>query len=241
VLCVMANWDDDEYFDAVKTAPEQAVPAAKASWEDEDFQPSWEKPPEVKPATENKPPPQPKPKPVKLEKKEPEKPLTSEERSQLKKDAEIQKQLADYDNAMELFKGVDTNKKKDHLAEEQIEILTKLEPRTQEDFAKFSAALIARVKKLEESLHYPPTIKELCKTLCNSEKLDSSDVSEIVKSLNVIVNDKLKAEKAPKKGMKKTAAKKKVTVVAKKDLDEEEDDDVTGGGPRGADDFDDFM
>jgi len=239
----MASWDDED-FGEVNTTTTTTQSAPASSWDEEDFQPSWEKPTEVKTATDVKPPPQPKPKPGKQEKKEPEKPLSSEERSQLKKDAEVQKKLADYDNAVELFKGVDTsnNKKKNQLAEDQIEILVKLEPGTKEEFAKFSAAIVARVRKHEESLHYAPTIKELCKALCSSDKLDSSDISEIVKSLNVIVNDKLKAEKAPKKGMKKTAAKKKVAVPAKKDIDEEDDidEDVTAG-PRGQDDYDDFM
>jgi len=125
------------------------------------------------------------------------------------------------------------------IQEDQLEILTNFNPVSAQDFTKFAAAIIARTKKYEESPVYPVFVRELCKSLCSSDHLDSTQVADVGKTLNTIVNDKLKAEKAPKKGMKKTAAKKKAattTKVVSGDIDEE--DDVH---PVGNDDYDDFM
>jgi len=236
------SWEDTD-FDS--NQPKTPAVTTKAWDEEENWEASWEKRVEPKPASEQKPPPQKQaPKPVIPEKKEPEKPLTSEERSQLKKDAEKQAKLADFDNAVELFKGVDDSNKKT-LAEEQIEILTKFEPFNASDFGKLAAAIGTRTKKFEESLHYPQLVKDICKSLCLSDKMNSSDCSEIVKALNIIVNDKIKAEKAPKKGMKKTAAKKKVaSTTAAKSFDLEDENEDGGGASAsagGSGDYDDFM
>jgi len=234
------SWEDED-FDTKKDRDAEAPESSKASWEDENWEATWEQKPGDGQATQ-KPVTQPKPKPpVKPEKKEPEKPLTTEEKSQLKKDAEKQAKLADYDNAVELFKGVDENKQSKHISEDQLAILTKLEPANAADFIKLATAIGSRTKKYEENLHYPHFVKELCKSLCLSDKMNSSDVSEIVKALNVLVNDKLKAEKAPKKGMKKTAAKKKVAAATTATKSFDIEDEEEGGVEEGGGDYDDFM
>jgi len=204
----------------------------------EEWEASWEKIPPKPANTEVKPaePKQPKPK---QEKKEPEKPkvLTSAEKGQLKKDAEQQEKLSDFQSLQELFDGVPEKGKKS-LTEEQNDILIKLEPRTTADFNKLAAAIAARTKRSEENPHFPLFFRELCKLL--TENMASSDVADAVKSLNIIVNDKIKVEKAPKKGMKKTAAKKKA-VATTKNIDDEEEYEDEAGSVVGGGDYDDFM
>jgi len=114
--------------------------------------------------------------------------------------------LADFQNTKELFAGVDAPVKKP-VAEDSNSILTTLEPKDEKDFLKLAAAIATRTKKYSEHEKFPLFVKELNKLL--SENLDSSDVNDIVKSLNIISNEKLRAEKGNKKGKKRSCQKEK--------------------------------
>jgi len=142
------------------------------------------------------------------EKKEPDHPLTAEEKAQLKKEMEKRSKESDFQNAVELFSGIDDKKPVEKKSEDPavLNILTHFEPREKADFSKLAVAVAGITKKHESNSQFVEYVKELCKLL--TENMDSVDISEITKALNVVVNERLKTEKAPKKGMKKTAAKK---------------------------------
>jgi len=238
------SWEEEEDFEPVgSTVATPAVIPAVAR--DEDWEAQWEVPaPQKQPGDK---PGEPRPKPPRKEKppkKEPEKPklLTVEEKGQAKKDAEERAKMSDFENTVDLFDGIDKTKKT--ISEDQTEILVQLEPKTVADFSKLAAAIAARTKKHEENPMYPNFVKELCKLLVATEHVSSSEVSDLAKALNIVVNDKLRVEKAPKKGMKKTAAKKKAatttaTAAAKTQGDEEEEEGEYGAVGEG--DYDDFM
>jgi len=252
------SWDDED-FDA-KPAPAEKLwsdeeETWEVKWDDtapkkvEHNDPAKKLGDQSKGQEEAPKPPKPATKatPAKGSKKDPppavvEKELSTEERYNLKKEAEERVKAADFEHAKDLFAGVEPEKGKVAPTDDQNEILTKLDPNTVQDFNKLAGAIAARTKNFDESTHYPNFIKELCKQL--TENLTSSDVAEVVKTLNIIVNEKIKTEKAPKKGMKKTAAKKKAAVTATRaDTEEYDEFEETAEGAGGAnyDDYLDFM
>lgn len=106
---------------------------------------------------------------------------------------------SDLQNALDLFSGIDEKKPIEKKANETaVDILTQFAPREKADFIKLAGAVVGITKKHETGPHYVDYVKELCKLL--TENMDSSDITEITKSLNIVVNEKLKVEKAPKKG-----------------------------------------
>jgi len=118
--------------------------------------------------------------------------LESRKREQIVKES-------DFKNALDLF-GADTVAVKKAVVSGDLMSMT---PSTNADFTKFSQLLSDRAKTFSESPHYPHLVKESVKSL--SEPLSVDDVRDLVKILNLIVNEKIKSVKG---GKAKPAAKK---------------------------------
>jgi len=131
-------------------------------------------------------------KPKKKAEPEKEVELTKEEALlESRKREELVKE-SDFKNALDLF-GADTVVVKKAVVTGDLMTMT---PATNADFTKFSQLLADRAKSFSESPHYAHLVKETVKSLC--EPLSVDDVRDLVKILNLLVNDKIKSVKGGK-------------------------------------------
>jgi len=139
---------------------------------------------------------------------------------------------SDYQNAKDMFGGVgDKRSQKD---EENLDINT-FQPSSEAEFERFAVAITKRLSTLESSGLYISFLKSLIRQLC-TPLTRVEDCKEISAVLNVIVNDKLKAEKEKTKPKKKGGGATSGKKPNVKDAFDYDGDAFEGGG-----DDDDFM
>jgi len=228
------SWDDED-FDVDKVV----VPStAKKDWDEPEE--SWEaiaareaKAEAEKAATVPKNPNAGKPKEPKkkAEPSHPEKELSAQEaliesrmREQLVKDSDLK-------NAIDLFGADSTPSKK---ADSAGDLMT-MTPQSEAEFSKFAELFSARVVSFSANSHYLHLVKEITKHV--SEAMSVDDTRDVIKTLNGIVNDKIKHVKG---GKSKAPAKKPVAKLnVKGGANEENFEDHIGDK---YDDYaDDFM
>eukprot|EP01094_Clydonella_sp_ATCC50884_P002991 TRINITY_DN122_c0_g1_i1.p1 TRINITY_DN122_c0_g1~~TRINITY_DN122_c0_g1_i1.p1 ORF type:complete len:266 (+),score=102.54 TRINITY_DN122_c0_g1_i1:82-798(+) len=115
---------------------------------------------------------------------------------------ELEKQ-SDYEHAADLF-GAEDVPEAEQVVVEEVTVLN-YKPRELAEFKKLAKMMAELHQKYHESRHYPVFVRELCKA--STEKLISEDVKEVVRVLNTVATEKIKAEKSKKtkkKGPKTT-------------------------------------
>eukprot|EP01087_Luapelamoeba_hula_P007653 TRINITY_DN186_c0_g1_i1.p1 TRINITY_DN186_c0_g1~~TRINITY_DN186_c0_g1_i1.p1 ORF type:complete len:263 (-),score=85.38 TRINITY_DN186_c0_g1_i1:50-781(-) len=133
------------------------------------------------------------------------KPLSYEEKRALQEKVE----QSDLENAKDMFGELDAdNEDMFGGATSSKSVAVDTEPKTAEEFKKRATTVAAQCTKYQESYHYLEFLKQLAKditTACSPE-----DVKELVAVLNVVANDKIKAQTTKKKRgpAKKVAVKK---------------------------------
>jgi len=199
------SWDDED-FDVTKVV----VPSnsTKKDWEEPEE--SWEaiaareaKEAAEKSASVPKNPAAGKPKEPK-KKAEPniaEKELTPEEALLESRKREELVEAADLKIAVDLF-GADSTPAKKRTPPATGDVLT-MNPESEADFTTFAELLATRACSFSGSTHYRHLVKETTKHLC--EPLNVDDVRDLIKALNLVVNDKIKQAKG---GKSKAPAKK---------------------------------
>jgi len=157
-----------------------------------------------------------------------------EEKGRMKQDAEDRVKEFDYKNTLLLF-GIDAPPKMSEKEKEKNDdILKNLIPSEEKDFMVLAKAIATRVECYNTNYNYMSFLKDLAKEIV--EPASSEDVSDLMKSMTAILNDKLKNSK-PKKPKVTTKAKGKLLITKGADNDFEFDDlDAVD-----RDDGDDFM
>lgn len=112
-----------------------------------------------------------------------------------------------------------------------VTLIEAMEPATPDDFDRFRQAIVKKVIKYKGSYHYQAFAENLTKDVAN--ELNAEGAGKVSKALAVLINEKQKAERGPKKG-NKAKAKGKANVTVKKGPMNFDDDFIE-------DDFDDFM
>jgi len=230
----MTSWEDED-LDAFTIKPATPAAALVGQWDDEDVEgggevkDSWEDEdaaPEEKPKidtqknfakTSKK-----KPSGKKIIKKEeiklaeeeasqPVQPLTYEERKKLQDIVE----RSDFDNAVDIFEGVDN----DNEALFGPASATKVDadafvPTTQADFKKFGSMLAEQLVVYQDNFSYIDCLKVLLKDATAAS--DPEEIKELISSLNVLVNERIKAQQPAKK--KKAAAKRQAAAKSKESV-----------------------
>jgi len=144
----------------------------------------------------------------------PANPLTYEEKKALQDRVE----KADFAHAVDLFDGVQDADNESLFGEggaskrKQEESSTTalpaddetFQPTTPADFKKFGTMLAQKITPYKENFSYHECVKQFLKDATASS--DPEEVKELIATLNVIVNERIKAQQTPKK--KKAAAKK---------------------------------
>ncbi|EGG22367.1 eukaryotic translation initiation factor 3 subunit 1 [Cavenderia fasciculata] len=203
----MGDWDSEDY-----------TPVAGNRWEEEnrdqgDGMDDWDAEPEEKEEVEEptKVPSKPAPKPLSkaqalkkaLELREKEDKVSTDDFDIYKdkmKQREMQEE-ADLQNANDVFQGISV---RETTPTAQCSLDT-MNPTSEKDYENYSNALSKYVTKFEKSYHYPTIIKTILKNA--TANMTSQETNDLVKSLTVIVNDKIKQEKnAVGKGKKPTKA-----------------------------------
>ncbi|GAM25531.1 hypothetical protein SAMD00019534_087060 [Acytostelium subglobosum LB1] len=135
-----------------------------------------------------------------------------------KKKQELQ-EAADFEHSKTLFGALAVNRVEGEL--------DKMDPKTEKEFEQYATAVATYITKYDKSYFYPALLKNILKhATVNST---SAEVGEIGKSLTVIVNEKLKAEKnagGKKKPTKAQTTKKSLQMDSElQDYDQFNDED----------------
>lgn len=189
-------WDDDDFV------PPPAIVAPTGNWDDEDVdvkpKASWDEGDTPKPAKTVQAPQK------KTEKKPPEKKTAAtkpeEPLDPIAEKARKQKLVeeADYQNAEDLFSGIGEKRSE---KDESIDINT-FQPSSEAEFERYANAIAKKLATHESSGLYVSFLKSLIRQLCTPLPR-VEDCKEIGAVVNVVVNDKLKAEKEKTKPKKK--------------------------------------
>ncbi|EGC30232.1 hypothetical protein DICPUDRAFT_99600 [Dictyostelium purpureum] len=128
-------------------------------------------------------------------------------------------EAADLENSRTLFSGVSVRETTPS------EPIGSFVPKTEKEFEKYADIVSDYLTKYDSSIHYASFFKHLIKkSLAN---VPSNELNDISKALTVVINEKIKNEKAGK-------GKKTTKATAKKSLQ-------MGSELENYDDFDDFM
>ncbi|KYQ88918.1 eukaryotic translation initiation factor 3 subunit 1 [Tieghemostelium lacteum] len=216
----MSNWDDDEDEQWSK-ATASSNNTVKDSWDDDDVvkeEVKKEPPkPTVKPLTKKEA----LKKAIELKEKEEKlKGTTSDYDVYMEEQKKKQLQEAsDLEHANSLFSGLSTT---------DTGVLSGFTPSSEKDFEKYAGIISDYITKYDASFHFPSFFKALIrKSLAN---VNSATINDISKVLTVMLNDKIKSEKAGTNKNKSKAAGKSSIKMDKAiqtfdDLSEEDDDD----------------
>lgn len=244
----MSNWDDDDYD--VDTASS----ALKASWDDEiegDALDSWENASDDdEPKAAAAPTRQRVPLKQKLKEKEEKERLEleanalalKEEDSAAKKERLKQvEQSNDMDNLADLMGGADVHPRSKQTSKVAAAVATPAKlsdfqvfhPSTKQEFETLRKTIVPILSDTApaSNLHYSNLVTDIARDLC--KPLNQDQIRKIVSTLNAVISDKQRAERAnrgkkPKAQLKAASAKKE----DKLDTTNYEDDDL---------DDDDFM
>eukprot|EP01137_Pigoraptor_chileana_P012230 Opistho-2@64372 len=97
-----------------------------------------------------------------------------------------------------------------------------MRPKSAADFDKLEKAIAKKLGEYEHSVEYVPFLETLFRDLCAG--VSSEDIRRIISVLNVLLNEKQKAEKGPANKGKKKAPPKKVVALDEDFVDGEYDD-----------------
>ncbi|EFA86601.1 eukaryotic translation initiation factor 3 subunit 1 [Heterostelium album PN500] len=221
----MSAWDADDYDDS-RWANE------KVGVDDDDVAEAWDAEEEDTPKTET-PASQPS-KPAPKSKQTLKKLIEAREKAEAtegevhemdpylekKRKQELQ-EAADLENSRTLFGNLAVAKDTTQSP------LDTMDPKTEKEFEQYAASVSTYITKHEKSYHYPHLLKTVLKNA--TQNMGSKELNEIVKSLTVIVNEKIKDEKNAAGGKKKTtkAAATKKTLQVDNEMNYEDfgDDD----------------
>eukprot|EP01121_Diplochlamys_sp_Union-15-3_P006765 TRINITY_DN1728_c0_g1_i1.p1 TRINITY_DN1728_c0_g1~~TRINITY_DN1728_c0_g1_i1.p1 ORF type:complete len:234 (+),score=74.65 TRINITY_DN1728_c0_g1_i1:73-774(+) len=231
------SWEDEEDFSTT------VAPVVKNTWEDEVDVAGWgdgeeqeetddwdddydmvDKPIVLQAPKKKTTTPAPKtlekPKEPVVVAKNPPKQLTA-------KEIQEQQEKADFEGAKELF-GVSAPKEPTVDQTNAVDLLKTFVPKTKQDFEKYADTLIKLFTAHETNFYYREFLKYFLKQISNG--VTAEDLKEIVASLNLIINEKIKKKKTVKKKAKKINAKTK-------NEDEEDTDKYIGEYDEFADSF----
>jgi len=227
------SWEDETEADAFTIKPTSTVALgqfddedidgrgeAKDSWEDEDEVPE---PKDDTPKTFSKVSLKKPAGKQKLKKEDqkiaeedaraPVKPLTYEEKRARQDTVEKE----DLENAKDIFDGVDADNDDLFGSSQPTPKLAALDlnPTSPAEFIKYGTLLAERVTPYKDAYGYTDCLKQFLKD--STVALDPEEIKELVAKLNVIVNDRIKAQQPTSKkkraAVKKAATKKEVVRV----------------------------
>eukprot|EP01133_Synstelium_polycarpum_P000173 gene173-206_t len=132
-----------------------------------------------------------------------------------KKKRQDAQEAADLEHSKNLFSGFVISEKKDPALD--------AEPKTEKEFETYALSLSAHLTRFEKSFHYPGLLKNLLKTATSN--MGSAELNDVIKSLTVIVNEKIKAEKASGGKKKTTKASVKKSIVLDNEMQNFDDFD----------------
>jgi len=191
------SWDDDDFEAPPPVTPalgnwdDEDAPKPHASWDEDDTPQAKKAPPpdkkNIKPPASKKPAAA----PAVAIKEEILDPLEEK----LRKQKLVEE--SDYQNTKDIFSGIgDKRNEKD----EEVDINT-FHPSSEAEFERLAAAVAKKLTTLEGSGLYASFLKSLVRQICTPLRVE--DCKDISAALNVVVNDKLKAEKEKTKPKKK--------------------------------------
>ena len=138
---------------------------------------------------------------------------------------------ADFRNAQEMFGELSTAGELDGFV-----------PKTADDFKRFAGMLSGRATDVAHDSHYYDFVTTLCKSIVAPMK--SEDLRKLIATLNVVLNEKIKAEKGGVTSVasrqKKKTQEQRAKALALKQLDEEPDEEAEDEYARYEDKYD-FM
>jgi len=192
------NWDDEDF-----EGPPAVSPVAAGNWDDEDAdakpKASWDEEEET-PQTKKAPPKPAEKKVTKPASKQPPAIVKEVPLDPLAEKLRKQKLVeeSDYQNVQDIFSGI--GDKKSEKEEDKIDINT-FQPSSEIEFERLASAVAKKLTSLEASGLYASFLKSLIRQVCTPLRYE--DCKDISAAINVVVNDKLKAEKEKSKPKKK--------------------------------------
>jgi hypothetical protein len=158
--------------------------------------------------------------------KEPAAPLSKEEQDAAKRRAKDQVLKADFGNLQDAF-GISGSSADDETA---TNTLANFVPITEEDFVELARRINEKLQPIKGSFHYSKLVKALMRHM--SSDMKTEDAKEMVTTANVLLNERIAADKAKDGKKKKTSTapvKKQVNTKTAMGDDDEEYDSGDGG------------